>query len=190
MSSFESLVLGAPLGFAAGCSACNALEDLSSAVELAVQSARTSTGGGPSSSSSSSSSKDRAVKALVYVINARNQSQPAPEVMELASVLDLHTTLSRSCITALAAGLETYPIPTEPGLPPAQGAKPSNLHWRLGVALASSTCKSLLSPYVSLSFTVMDGNGNSTVHSSEMTYKEFQEFHGTFQLVSRKLESL
>ena len=186
--TFETLILGAPLGFINGCGVCNTLEDPSSVVELAVQSARTS--GSAPSSSSSSSPKDRAVKSLVYIINARNQSQPAPEVTELASVLDLHTTLSRLCITALAAGLEVYPIPAEGGLPASQSAKLSNLHWRLGVALASSTCKSLLSPYVSLSFNVKDGNGNTKVHTSELTYREFSEFHATLQEVQRKMETL
>ena len=191
MSSFESLILRAPLGFTAGCGECNAYEDLAAVVDTAVHYARMS-GCAPSSSSSSSSSssKRRAIKSLLYIINARNTSQPQPEIAELASVLDQYTTLSRASITALAAGLESYSIPAEQVFSTVHNGKLTSLQWRLGVSLASSSCKNLLSPYVALSFTVIDGNGQSKMHTSELTYKEFQEFYATLQQVSSKMDSL
>ena len=46
--------------------------------------------------------------------------------------------------------------------------------WRLGVAISSSSCKNLASPYVAMSFTVQNANGNKIHHTVELSYKEFQ----------------
>ena len=46
--------------------------------------------------------------------------------------------------------------------------------WKLGVALASSECASLMSPFVALTFTVNDANGAPRTVTVELSYNEFQ----------------
>jgi hypothetical protein len=52
-----------------------------------------------------------------------------------------------------------------------------NLKWRVGVAVSSSKCKSLSSPYVLLSFDVRELDGTVTQHSCELSYEQFQVRH-------------
>lgn len=49
-----------------------------------------------------------------------------------------------------------------------------NLKWKVGVAMSSSACKSLSSPYVALNFDIKEVDGSLTHHSCELTYDEFQ----------------
>lgn len=48
------------------------------------------------------------------------------------------------------------------------------MDWKLGVALASSECASLMSPFVALTFTVNDANGAPRTATVELSYKELQ----------------
>lgn len=65
-----------------------------------------------------------------------------------------------------------------------------DLKWKLGVAIASSSCSNLSSPYVALSWKVRDSNGSSTAHTAELTYSEFQEFLSTFRDISAVMDNL
>ena len=200
MVNFEASILAAPQGFTSGCVQLAKIGEpgeLEAVIAAAVAASR----GGAGYLASSSVTAKEGAKALMYIIHARNSSTPTPEVTELAAVLDSHTTLSRACITSLVAGLESYPVPKHGGLSgdaspeetPAgswRGGTLAGLQWRLGVSLASSSCKSLLSPYVALSFNVTDGNGESKVHTTELSYAEFAQLHASLREVAARMDSL
>jgi hypothetical protein len=48
------------------------------------------------------------------------------------------------------------------------------IDWKLGVALSSSSCNSLLAPFVTIVFHITDVNGNTVAEKVEFTYSEFQ----------------
>ena len=203
MVNFETLILSAPQGFTRGCKDLGKQteDQIMEVSELAVKISKEGL-------LSSSSQATEAVKALVYVIFARNTSVPSPEVCELASVLDTHTLLTRAAITSLVAALEAYPVPKNTSgafaVPTAEGdgegvdgssstrrgGALTGLQWKLGVSLASSSCKSLMSPYVALSFNVRDTNGDLKVHTTELTYKEFVDLHATVKEVAARMETI
>lgn len=82
--------------------------------------------------------------------------------------------------------------------------------WRLGVAICSSSCKNLASPYVAVTFSVRDRSGKITNRSAELSYREFQvsdfkattsyfyhhvvfllqEFSNTFREVARIMDDM
>jgi len=204
MPTFEGWILAAPLGFTGGCGELNGLEEV--ALEETIGAAISASRSGYPLSASASVAKEGA-KALMYIIYARNSSTPQPEVTELASVLDSDTTLSRACITSLVAGLESYPAPkssgtafsagsagevsgAESGERARRGGTLTGVQWRLGVSLASSSCKALMAPYVALSFSVTDSNGEKKVHTAELSYKEFAELHSSLREVAARMDSL
>jgi hypothetical protein len=197
--NFEKLIISAPLGFMGGCVELSKLDgaELESVIQQAIATSRR---GQPSSDASSR----ECTKALMYIIYARNMSVPPPEVTEIASVLDSNTTLSRACITSLVSGLEGYPVPVASpsstgnmdvtgeitGVETRRGGTLNRLQWRMGVSLASSHCRSLMSPFVDLSFTVTDPNGERKVHTAELTYKEFQSLHRSIKEVAARMDAL
>ena len=48
------------------------------------------------------------------------------------------------------------------------------MDWKLGVAMSSSSCRSLNSPYVSLQLRIAESGGNIRLQTVEMTIPEFQ----------------
>jgi len=209
MPSFEVLVIGAPLGFLPGCAKLNAAASDAAVSALVLESAIKAYRYG---SSQTSGSYCEEIKALSYIIYAREQAQPRPVLTEVAAVLDVNTVLTRESITAFCAGLDSIAL-----LPSAEqqaaagevgGAEASsslsiaeamakkksggqlfNFQWRLGVAISSSSCKALSSPYVAVTFSIRDSNGEVTSHSAEMSYAEFVEFRRVFQDVSAMLDA-
>lgn len=53
-----------------------------------------------------------------------------------------------------------------------------SLDWKLGVSISSSQCQNLMTPFVTLTFRVVDANGSVTTQEIELTYSEFQVLHG------------
>ena len=49
-----------------------------------------------------------------------------------------------------------------------------SMDWKLGVAMSSSSCRSLNSPYVSLQLRIAESGGNIRLQTVEMTIPEFQ----------------
>ena len=49
-----------------------------------------------------------------------------------------------------------------------------SMDWKLGVAMSSSSCRSLNSPYVSLQLRIAEAGGNIRLQTVEMTIPEFQ----------------
>jgi hypothetical protein len=64
------------------------------------------------------------------------------------------------------------------------------LEWKLGVSVASSSCSSLLAPFVTLLFQVKDGNGDISTQRVELTLAEFQGMSKTLNDVASKLDKL
>lgn len=48
------------------------------------------------------------------------------------------------------------------------------MNWKLGVAMSSSSCRSLSTPYISLQLRMSESAGTTQLRSFEMTVPEFQ----------------
>lgn len=99
MPSFESLIIGAPIGFVGGCTAITKLEsaEFNSLLENVLAKLR----GG-----SDVGVKTDSVKALLHIIRSRTQASPKPSSAELAAALDGNTVLNREVIATIATSLE------------------------------------------------------------------------------------
>lgn len=49
-----------------------------------------------------------------------------------------------------------------------------DMKWKLGVAVSSDECKSLNSPFVTMTLRVADSSGKISTHTIEMTVTQFQ----------------
>jgi len=65
-----------------------------------------------------------------------------------------------------------------------------SLDWKVGIALASSQCDSLLAPYITLVFKVRNSTDDVVTQAVELTLPEFQEISKTLVEVSAKLDQL
>lgn len=64
------------------------------------------------------------------------------------------------------------------------------LDWKLSVATESSSCSSLMSPFVVLLLTVSDSDGNLRSVPVEMTLAEFDQFATSIDEVASVLETV
>lgn len=64
------------------------------------------------------------------------------------------------------------------------------MEWKLGVGIASTHCKSLGAPFVSLLLKVASPTGEVTAHSLELNLEEFQDFAKTFRDISQSLDAI
>jgi hypothetical protein len=64
------------------------------------------------------------------------------------------------------------------------------MDWKLGVALSSSTCSQLVTPYVTLTFKVKDSNGGLRVKQLELTLSEFKGMSRQMSEVAAKMDRL
>ena len=64
------------------------------------------------------------------------------------------------------------------------------MSWKLGVGLASTHCKFLGAPFVSLVLEVASSTGEVTSHSLELSLDEFQDFAKTFRDISQALDAV
>jgi hypothetical protein len=102
MPSFETCILGSPLGFIRGCGLLNGIaasdnEACSVLIQGTLKSFKENVIG---------SIQSEEINALIHILRSREQAQPKPNNLEVASVLDTNTILSRECITVLVAGLD------------------------------------------------------------------------------------
>ncbi|XP_062580614.1 COMM domain-containing protein 6-like [Saccostrea cucullata] len=63
-----------------------------------------------------------------------------------------------------------------------------DMKWKLGVAVSSDECKSLNSPYVTMTLKVADPSGKISTHSREMTVPQFQNFSQQMKEMANKME--
>ena len=210
MPSFTQLVLSAPAGFVKGCRTYNkTLEVNSDANDEIVQTCAVSFQGDHPANESITNYIEE-VKVLSYIVYCYGHATPKPTVPEMASTLDSNTFLTRDAITAIIAGIDTVTNANANANASANTkdnnnnssnnnidirkssnfGRLSNLNWRLGVALSSSNCKNLSSPYVALSFDLIDNNGNKSVHTTEMSYGDFMKFHAEFRKVNQIMTAM
>ncbi|KAJ7319929.1 hypothetical protein JRQ81_019440 [Phrynocephalus forsythii] len=65
-----------------------------------------------------------------------------------------------------------------------------DFQWKLGVAVSSDSCKSLKSPYVTMTVKVADASGHITSKTFEMTVPQFQNFYSQFKEMASVLETV
>ena len=189
--AFSHLVTSSPQGFHFGCEKLNDLIEAnegSSAAELVRLSPKLYADG--LSAIESNKKWIEEVKVLLFIFHCYFEASPKPEEKEIAMALDLNTSLSRTaitcivkcvgCIREIEATIEATSSSETPvevmSRKMSNYGRLSNLKWRLGVAVASSSCTNLSAPYVSLAFDITTSDGNEKRQTLELTYPEFQQF--------------
>lgn len=56
------------------------------------------------------------------------------------------------------------------------------------MAVSSSSCKSLFTPYVSVRYDVIEEDGSATPYTAEMTYEQFKDFKVAFEKVNKVMD--
>ncbi len=200
MPGFAHLVLSAPQGFIAGCKQFNSTVETNAAAKDSIVEACVVSRREDHSVTDTSMSWPEEVKVLSYLVNCFERASPKPTVPEMASTLDTNTFLAREAITVIIAGIDSV-INSNSSTAVKMDAlmeirktsnfgRLSNLQWRLGVSLSSSSCQNLSAPYVALSFDVVDNNGRKTVHTTEMTYSDFVKFQADFAKVDNVMNAM
>ena len=65
-----------------------------------------------------------------------------------------------------------------------------SMDWKIGLAVSSSHCDNLNSPYVSLLLKVAHRDGHTTQHPFELSVPEFMEFRKVFKGVGKVLQGM
>ena len=187
--SFGQLVISSPHSFHAACDRLNRLleEDGAMGEELVTLAPQLHSDG---LSAVENKGMSEEMKAMLFIMHCYAEAEAKPEDKEIATALDLNTFLSRTSIgyvvrclgavreveatVAATSGSETPVEVMNRKL--SNYGRVTNLQWRLGVALASSKCKNISSPYVALSFDVTTSDGVTIKETMEMTYPEFSDF--------------
>uniref|UniRef100_A0ACB8FJD9 Uncharacterized protein n=1 Tax=Sphaerodactylus townsendi TaxID=933632 RepID=A0ACB8FJD9_9SAUR len=65
-----------------------------------------------------------------------------------------------------------------------------DFQWKLGMAVASDSCRSLKCPYITMAVKVADASGHVTSKSFEMTVPQFQHFYSQFKEMASVLETV
>ena len=199
MPGFAHLVLSAPQGFIAGCKQFNDTVETNAAAKDSIVEACMVSRREDHSVTDTSMSWPEEVKVLSYLVNCFERALPKPTIPEMASTLDTSTFLSREAITIIIAGIDSVMNSNRSTVKmdalmenrkTSNFGRLSNLQWRLGVSLSSSSCQNLSSPYVALSFDVVDNNGCRTVHTTEMSYSEFVKFQADFAKVDNVMNAM
>lgn len=68
--------------------------------------------------------------------------------------------------------------------------KLTNFQWKIGVAMASNTCKNLFDPYVSIRFDVQEDDGTVNAHTAELSFDQFREFKASMEKTARAMDSI
>ena len=65
-----------------------------------------------------------------------------------------------------------------------------SMDWKIGLAVSSTHCENLNSPYISLLLKVAHRDGHTTQHPFELSVPEFMEFRKVFKSVGKVLEGM
>ncbi|XP_074844970.1 COMM domain-containing protein 6 isoform X2 [Carettochelys insculpta] len=65
-----------------------------------------------------------------------------------------------------------------------------DLHWKLGMAVSSDSCRSLKYPYITMMLKVAEPSGQIASKSFEMTIPQFQDFFKHFKEMAAVLETV
>lgn len=68
--------------------------------------------------------------------------------------------------------------------------KLDKLDWEMGVSVASSACKKLLTPYITLTFAVSEPTGKQRHQTVELSYAEFVDLKKDFTAIASKMDKL
>ena len=187
MPSFDQLIIAPPLGFATGCSSLNELaleqpEFFQQLVRNCVKHANYH----PQNVTEQSHSD--AVNVINFIVRSSQQATPAPSVQMLAGVLDSMTFLTRATVEQIVPILQEKGEEDAVKLP--SFGQMRNFKWKVGVAVSSNQCKNLYAPYVSVSFDIIQANGQTATHTAEMNFQQFKEFHSSFKQVAVLMDNV
>ncbi|XP_078325577.1 COMM domain-containing protein 6-like [Crassostrea virginica] len=63
-----------------------------------------------------------------------------------------------------------------------------DMTWKLGIAVCSDECKSLNSPFVTMTLKVADASGKVSTHTFELTLAQFQNFSEQMKEMATRME--
>lgn len=190
MPSFDQLIIAPPQGFAAGCAAINGLaSEQPELLQQLVGKSIEHTNYHPQNESEQA--HDAEIKVVNFIIRSQKQAAPAPTMPQMATALDSMTFLTRDSVQNIIGVMQEKTSATEAVVAkqPCFGQL-RNFKWKMGVAVCSNTCNNLYSPYVSISFDIIQANGQTATYTSEMNFQQFKEFHGSFKQVALLMDNL
>lgn len=56
--------------------------------------------------------------------------------------------------------------------------------------MASSTCKNLFDPYVSIRFDVVEDDGTINAHTAELSFDQFRDLKSSLEKAARAMDSI
>jgi hypothetical protein len=189
MSRFQA----APLGFLAANETLNSKIPLSSVAELTT--AAVTGAGSASTAQNSINAQDlqNAFNALAFITAAAKAEDLSGDSLStsLTRYTDLTPAVREQIVSSFTAASETK---TAPELTRAQIFSLGTLvklDWRVGVGVASSHSKSLQNAFVSLKFTVANGdNSQINNYTVDLSLNEFNGFAQAFRNIQTTLESV
>ncbi len=209
MPSFEQLIMSAPLGFANSCLALNTVanEDeggLANAVTESYYHVVKKT-------EISILKYHREKKAIAFIIRSMKSAQPTPSISNAANIL-----LSKSFLTQDSVEKILLKVKELSGTDSSEiesimkvrnfmvhgltfkffcvfslfqtNGKLKNFQWKIGVAVSSSTCKNLFSPYISVRYDIIEEDGTATPYTTELSYEQFKDFKSAFEKVAKVMD--
>ncbi len=179
--SLDQWLLGAPAGFGSSISAMNSMSAPN--LEALIGSVMTE------HFSAVTVDEDRAVSGAISYLH-RGVVEHKVDAAELKASLGMCTEASGATVEILVRLLTGTSEPLARSKSAFNIGQLTNLEWKLGVAVASSQCNALLTPFVSLELHVSDTNGETRIQTVELTYSEFQTMSKTMTEVASKLDRL
>lgn len=190
LSSFHISICGAPPGFKKGCVALNSLlgspnglSIISSLVTLCTSSRIYV----PKENEENAQFQDE-IQTLNYMVRAFRNCDAPPSQPEISSILESFTFLSKECIDCIVPSIATATSVSEAA--DNKSGQLINFKWKIGVALSSSRCSSLLAPYVGIAFDIKHSSGRVSSYTAELSYDEFKVFYYKFDEVGKALDSI
>ena len=197
MPSLLTLLHSAPPGFIQGCKSFSSALESDAGVADEVMSGVLLSKQADEAVSNTHTSWLEETKAVSYIMYCCQNASPSPAATEIASCLDVNTFLTRTAIAAIVSGVERIVNELKSGdnegtasVQTTNFGRLSNLKWHLGVTMSSSECQNMSSPYVSMSFDIVDNNGNKQAHTTEMSYSEFVAFTEEFVEVNKRMKAM
>lgn len=163
----ESWFAGAPAGFTSAVAAMNGFDE-SKISEIIL---RSGGGGGGGNDGSTNPEERNAARALEYIFRGCRQSTSE----EVATAIKNFTDLSDTWAAAISKEWTRRSSGKTSSAHHHLGSLDS-LRWKVGVALESSSCSRLASPFVSLMLNIRDNEGVVKPFPLEMNMKEFSSF--------------
>lgn len=190
MPSFNILIISGPLGFTQFCKDLNELVKDEIKFNEIVSNSFSSIITNSALPIGNNKIENNCINGVAFICRCCIQAAPTPEDKEIAISLNNNTTLSRKVIESLVVIYNEMKENTTVLTPKNSVGQLTDVTWKLGVALQSSQCAQLLTPFVSLQLRVSDARGRSCTHPLEMTPAQFAALRSTVAEIVAEMDAL